>query len=492
MRTSSQALKLGGFALVASVFLTGCGGLSSLTDIVIPNFSDENLGNPMADFMPSGGGTPVANQSAAAGSAPSTAPEAFAPASVGLLDRAALAGVGSANAALLDAALDVSPSQMGATGASSGLLDSAALSLVNRPNTGLQAGSGALVAATDPVAPAPRPLLDAAPTAAAATANSSFELLSPEEAERMIDEAGTMLYTVVEQNAVAAQGQNQILKPAPAGLLPFGQPPAVAGLAAPPALAMPTGLTPPQNLTAVGTSPEIAMIVPDAGPNASGSSFDLADIPAMTPRASQALIPVYGGSQRLSVQPTAGSLQPGFAQYRAGGIEFTLTYPAQIAVARLYAPVTPSVTLTMRNIDSVPKTFQPDNILNQFPPFEVYRWTGSVWASLTMDVAYNLDRQGISAPVTLQPGQSTTRSEPLAKLALLPLKVDLPPTSGLAIRLRVMGQPDAFTMVDSGFLPIRITDSGAFPMATTMTLDAEPTFVRVNDATVLPTPVLTR
>ena len=163
-----------------------------------------------------------------------------------------------------------------------------------------------------------------------------------------------------------------------------------------------------------------------------------------------------------------------------------------MAVTNLYGVNSGAVTLTLRNLGSMPVTFQPENLLNRFPPFEVYRWTGSTWASLTLDVAYNLDQQGIAAPVVLQPGESTTRRETLAKLALLPLTVNLPPTQQLAIRLRVLRQGDAFGTVDSSYLPIQVTDAGAFPTATNLTTAADPGFVVLDGSEAIPSTIVTR
>ena len=59
----------------------------------------------------------------------------------------------------------------------------------------------------------------------------------------------------------------------------------------------------------------------------------------------------------------------------------------------------------------------------------------------------------------------------------LPLTVELPPTQQLALRLRVLGQGEAFGNVDSGYLPILVTDAGGFPTATNLTTSADPGFV---------------
>ena len=183
-------------------------------------------------------------------------------------------------------------------------------------------------------------------------------------------------------------------------------------------------------------------------------------------------------------------MRPGFAQFRSGSTEFTLTFPAQVAVSQLYSPTAGTIKLSMRNVGREPISFQPENLLNQFPPFEIYRRTGSSWASLTLDVAYNLDRQGIAAPVTLQPGETHVRTESFAKIALMPLVAPLPPTDQLAIRLQVSGQGGAFGSFDSGYIPISVTDSGAFPSATNLTSSSDPGFVLLDGSDTIPGTIL--
>ena len=461
MKYSLRGLRNAGFLFVSGILLTGCGALDPIKDAVLPDFSDEQLENPMASYVPTGGIAAVANQSppglafsatqavSSAGTVPTANPPAF---SAGLLEQAAVSGVNSADAALLDAALDVSPSQMGNSGASVGLVSGSLDDLMG----------------FDALETSPSSGLAQAPIVSSLDASGSgFQVLSASDAQALIAGQDVIKYTSLERADL--------------------QTPYFAGRAN----AVP-GLAPTPGFTAVGTSPAVAVSVPDAGPNSTGTSFELESIPRATLRTNQAAIPVYGGSQRLSQQPTSGTLRSGYAQFRSGDIQFTLTYPTQIAVSQLYAPNSGGVTLTMQNLGSVPVSFQPENLLNRFPPFEVFRWTGSIWASLTMDVAYNLDRQGIAAPVTLQPGQSTTRREDFAKLALLPLKVDLPPTKQLAIRLRVLGQGDAFGNVDSGYLPIVVTDAGAFPTATNLTASADPGFVVLDGSVAIPGTIVSR
>ena len=209
-----------------------------------------------------------------------------------------------------------------------------------------------------------------------------------------------------------------------------------------------------------------------------------------TLRTNQAAIPVYGGAQTLALQPHQGTLRPGFAQFRSGSTEFTLTFPAQVAVSQLYSPTAGTIKLSMRNVGREPISFQPENLLNQFPPFEIYRRTGSSWASLTLDVAYNLDRQGIAAPVTLQPGETRVRTESFSKIALMPLVAPLPATDQLAIRLQVSGQGGAFSSFDSGYIPIIVTDSGAFPSATNLTSSSDPGFVLLDGSDTIPGTIL--
>ena len=463
MKYSLRGLRNAVFLFVSSVLLVGCGALEPIKDAVLPNFSDEQLENPMASFVPAGGRAAVANQaspgldfsaSQAVGSSTATPVMTQPAVSTGLLEQAAVSGVNSADAALLDAALDVSPSQMGNTGASVGLVADS-----------LNGIMGFDVSEATPSAGMARaPII---PSLDNTTAGTGFQVVSASDAQALIAGQEVIKYTNLER----ADLQTPYFE---------GRANAVPGLA------------PTPGFTAVGTSPAVAVNVPDAGPNSTGTSFELESIPRATLRTNQAAIPVYGGSQPLSQRPTSGVIRSGYAQFRSGDIQFTLTYPAQVAIGQLYGSNTSSVTMTMQNLGSVPISFQPENLLNRFPPFEVFRWTGSIWASLTMDVAYNLDRQGIAAPVTLQPGQSTTRREDFAKLALLPLKVDLPPTERLAIRLRVLGQGDAFGNVDSGYLPIRVTDSGTFPTASSLTASADAGFVVLDGSVAIPGTIVSR
>lgn len=473
MKYSLRAMRTAVVLFASTILLAGCGALEPLKNAVIPDFSDEQLGNPMAGFVPSGGGVPVQTQASpglafsATQPVGNTASVSQSPqplAATGLFEQAATSGVSSADAALLDAALDVSPSQMGNSGASVGLVADSLNGFV-APEAMSVASLGAI-----PRIPAPLPTgsMARAPIVSSLdTANAGFEVLSAADAQILIAGREVIKYT----NRERADMQTPYFA---------GRANAISGLA------------PTPGFTAVGTSPAVAVNVPDAGPNSTGTGFELETIPRATLRTNQAAIPIYGGSQPLAQRPTSGVFRSGYAQFRSGDVQFTLTYPTQVAISQLYAPTTGGVTMTMQNLGSVPISFQPENLLNRFPPFEVFRWTGSVWASLTMDVAYNLDRQGIAAPVTLQPGQSTTRREDFAKLALLPLKADLPPTSGLAIRLRVLGQGGAFGNVDSGYLPIRVTDSGAFPTATNLTASADPGFVVLDGSVSIPGTIVTR
>ena len=63
------------------------------------------------------------------------------------------------------------------------------------------------------------------------------------------------------------------------------------------------------------------------------------------------------------------------------------------------------------------------------------------------------------------------------KVALLPLTVDLPPIDQLAIRLQIVGQSQAFGSIDSGFVPITVTDGGLTRGATNLTNGSNPAFV---------------
>ena len=454
MNTAIRAISLRLAGAATALLLSGCATLSPLSDVIIPNFSDENLGNPMAGYRPAGAvGAPVVNRgapSAAAvtaasvprrtglefsatqsvrateargsGAATSTAAtasgastaKAAAPAlsvaSTGLLDQAVSSGgVGLADAALLDAALDVSPSEMGAVGAASGLL-------------GAETAEGAVSEA------------DGGGSASA---------------------AGVSLLADVAQ---AVGGQ------AVGGQAGSGGDPAFTTLSAEDVAAL------------LGANPALAVVETSAvaAPPSAGPFAVATTAPALN---EQAFIPVYGGNETLRVQPTPGEVSPGLARYRSGDLEVSLRFPASLALTRAYGAGAPTITLSLRNVGPTPVSLQPENLLTQFPPFEVYRWTGANWASLTLDVAYNLDRQGIAAPVTLQPGESTSRTELFGKVALLPLTVDLPPIDRLAIRLQIVGQGRAFGRIDSGFIPITLTDGGLTRGATNLTNGANPAFV---------------
>ena len=489
MNTAIRAISLRLAGAATALLLSGCATLSPLSDVIIPNFSDENLGNPMAGYRPAGAvGAPVVNRgapSAAAvtaasvprrtglefsatqsvrateargsGAATSTAAtasgastaKAEAPAlsvaSTGLLDQAVSSGgVGLADAALLDAALDVSPSEMGAVGAASGLLGAeTAEGAVSEAdggggNTFIATSAVSLLGITDVPGGG-----DASGSRASADGGGSASA------------AGVSLLTDVAQAVGGQAGSAQAVG---------GGDPACTTLSAEDVAAL-LGANPA--LAAVETSAVAAP--PSAGPFAVATTA-----PALN---EQAFIPVYGGNETLRVQPTPGEVSPGLARYRSGDLEFSLRFPASLALTRAYGAGAPTITLSLRNVGPTPVSLQPENLLTQFPPFEVYRWTGANWASLTLDVAYNLDRQGIAAPVTLQPGESTSRTELFGKVALLPLTVDLPPIDRLAIRLQIVGQGRAFGRIDSGFIPITLTDGGLTRGATNLTNGANPAFV---------------
>ena len=470
MKNSHRFLRNAIILFTGSAILTGCNAFEPIRNAVLPNFSDEQLDNPMASFVPSDGATMVAPSSALrpglafSATAPvSGATQLGAPApstmadpliSAGLMAQAATSGVTRADAALLDAALDVSPSQMGEAGASMGLV---AGSLTTSPRFDANGASGSGIA--DQIR---APIINSLKNDSA-----GFIVLSSADAAALMHDGGAVKYTALERADLETpyfDGRTDALR----------------------------GLPRTPGYTAVGTSPAVALSAADDGPNSSGSLIEDEVLPRSTQLSNQAAIPIYGGSQRLAQRPTSGTYQSGFAQFRSKDIEFTLTYPTRVAVTNLYGVNSGAVTLTLRNLGSMPVTFQPENLLNRFPPFEVYRWTGSTWASLTLDVAYNLDQQGIAAPVVLQPGESTTRRETLAKLALLPLTVNLPPTQQLAIRLRVLRQGDAFGTVDSSYLPIQVTDAGAFPTATNLTTAADPGFVVLDGSEAIPSTIVTR
>ena len=489
MNTAIRAISLRLAGAATALLLSGCATLSPLSDVIIPNFSDENLGNPMAGYRPAGAvGAPVVNRgapSAAAvtaasvprrtglefsatqsvrateafgsGAATSTAAtasgastaKAAAPAlsvaSTGLLDQAVSSGgVGLADAALLDAALDVSPSEMGAVGAASGLLGAeTAEGAVSEAdggggNTFIATSAVSLLGITDVPGGG-----DASGSRASADGGGSASA------------AGVSLLTDVAQAVGGQAGSAQAVGGGDPAFTTLSAEDVAALLGANPALA------------AVETSAVAAP--PSAGPFAVATTA-----PALN---EQAFIPVYGGNETLRVQPTPGEVSPGLARYRSGDLEFSLRFPASLALTRAYGAGAPTITLSLRNVGPTPVSLQPENLLTQFPPFEVYRWTGANWASLTLDVAYNLDRQGIAAPVTLQPGESTSRTELFGKVALLPLTVDLPPIDRLAIRLQIVGQGRAFGRIDSGFIPITLTDGGLTRGATNLTNGANPAFV---------------
>jgi len=472
-----------------ALLLSGCATLSPLSDVIIPNFSDENLGNPMAGYRPAGAvgasvvnrgapsaaavtaasvtrrtglefsatqsvratearGSGAATSTAATASGASTA-KAAAPAlsvaSTGLLNQAVSSGgVGLADAALLDAALDVSPSEMGAVGAASGLLGAeTAEGAVSEAdggggNTFIATSAVSLLGITDVPGDG-----DASGSSASADGGGSGSA------------AGVSLLTDVAQ---AGSGQ------AVGGQAGSGGDPAFTTLSAEEVAAL------------LGANPALAVIETSAvaAPPSAGPFAVATTAPALN---EQAFIPVYGGNETLRVQPTPGEVSPGLARYRSGDLEVSLRFPASLALTRAYGAGAPTITLSLRNVGPTPVSLQPENLLTQFPPFEVYRWTGANWASLTLDVAYNLDRQGIAAPVTLQPGESTSRTELFGKVALLPLTVDLPPIDRLAIRLQIVGQGRAFGRIDSGFIPITLTDGGLTRGATNLTNGANPAFV---------------
>ena len=63
MNTAIRAISLRLAGAATALLLSGCATLSPLSDVIIPNFSDENLGNPMAGYRPAGAvGAPVVNR----------------------------------------------------------------------------------------------------------------------------------------------------------------------------------------------------------------------------------------------------------------------------------------------------------------------------------------------------------------------------------------------------------------------------------------------
>ena len=499
MNTAIRAISLRLAGAATALLLSGCATLSPLSDVIIPNFSDENLGNPMAGYRPAGAvGAPVVNRgapSAAAvtaasvprrtglefsatqsvrateargsGAATSTAAtasgastaKAAAPAlsvaSTGLLDQAVSSGgVGLADAALLDAALDVSPSEMGAVGAASGLLGAETAEGAVSEADG---GGGNTFTATSAVS-----LLGITDVPGGGDASGSR---ASADGGGSASAAGVSLLTDVAQ-AVGGQavGGQAVGGQAGSAQAVGGGDPAFTTLSAEDVAAL------------LGANPALAVVETSAvaAPPSAGPFAVATTAPALN---EQAFIPVYGGNETLRVQPTPGEVSPGLARYRSGDLEVSLRFPASLALTQAYGAGAPTITLSLRNVGPTPVSLQPENLLTQFPPFEVYRWTGANWASLTLDVAYNLDRQGIAAPVTLQPGESTSRTELFGKVALLPLTVDLPPIDRLAIRLQIVGQGRAFGRIDSGFIPITLTDGGLTRGATNLTNGANPAFV---------------
>ncbi|MGB1081693.1 MAG: hypothetical protein ACPG4D_04205 [Alphaproteobacteria bacterium] len=489
MNTAIRAISLRLAGAATALLLSGCATLSPLSDVIIPNFSDENLGNPMAGYRPAGAvGAPVVNRgapSAAAvtaasvprrtglefsatqsvrateargsGAATSTAATAsgastakaeapaLSAASTGLLDQAVSSGgVGLADAALLDAALDVSPSEMGAVGAASGLLGAETAEGAVSEADG---GGGNTFTATSAVS-----LLGITDVPGGGDASGSR---ASADGGGSASAAGVSLLADVAQAVGGQAGSAQ------------------AGSGGDPAF---TTLSAEDVAALLGANPALAVVETSAvaAPPSAGPFAVATTAPALN---EQAFIPVYGGNETLRVQPTPGEVSPGLARYRSGDLEVSLRFPASLALTQAYGAGAPTITLSLRNVGPTPVSLQPENLLTQFPPFEVYRWTGANWASLTLDVAYNLDRQGIAAPVTLQPGESTSRTELFGKVALLPLTVDLPPIDRLAIRLQIVGQGRAFGRIDSGFIPITLTDGGLTRGATNLTNGSNPAFV---------------
>ena len=504
MNTAIRAISLRLAGAATALLLSSCATLSPLSDVIIPNFSDEELGNPMAGYRPAGAvGAPVANRGAAstasvtaassprrtglefsatqsvqtteargsgapmslaaatpttpaaslAASGAVTAAPALSAASTGLLDQAVSSGgVGLADAALLDAALDVSPSEMGAVGAASGLL-------------GAETGEGSALEADGG-------------GGNTFTATSAVSLLGITDVPGGGDASGSRASADGGGSGSAAGGGVQ----ASGGMIASGGVQAGSGAQAGSAPMVGSGDPAFTTLSAedvaalLGSNPALAVVETSvvAAPLSAGPFAVATSTPALN---EQAFIPVYGGNETLRVQPTPGDVSPGLARYRTGDLEVSLRFPASIALTQAYGAGAPTITLSLRNVGPTPVSLQPENILTQFPPFEIYRWTGANWASLTLDVAYNLDRQGIAAPVTLQPGESASRTELFGKVALLPLTVDLPPIDRLAIRLQIVGQGQAFGSIDSGFIPITLTDGGLSRGATNLTNGSNPAFV---------------
>ncbi|MGB1157303.1 MAG: hypothetical protein ACPG42_10850, partial [Alphaproteobacteria bacterium] len=55
MNTTLNGLRTAILILVSTSMLTGCGAFSTIRDAVLPDFSDEELENPMASFVPARG-----------------------------------------------------------------------------------------------------------------------------------------------------------------------------------------------------------------------------------------------------------------------------------------------------------------------------------------------------------------------------------------------------------------------------------------------------
>ena len=193
MKYSLRGLRNAGFLFVSGILLTGCGALDPIKDAVLPDFTDEQLENPMASYVPTGGIAAVANQSppglafsvtqavSSAGTVPTANPPAF---SAGLLEQAAVSGVNSADAALLDAALDVSPSQMGNSGASVGLVSGSLDDLMG----------------FDALETSPSSGLAQAPIVSSLDASgSSFQVLSASDAQALIAGQDVIKYTSLER-----------------------------------------------------------------------------------------------------------------------------------------------------------------------------------------------------------------------------------------------------------------------------------------------------
>ena len=348
MNTAIRAISLRLAGAATALLLSGCATLSPLSDVIIPNFYDENLGNPMAGYRPAGAvGAPVVNRgapSAAAvtaasvprrtglefsatqsvrateargsGAATSTAAtasgastaKAAAPAlsaaSTGLLDQAVSSGgVGLADAALLDAALDVSPSEMGAVGAASGLLGAeTAEGAVSEAN----GGGGNTFTATSAIS-----LLGITDVPGGGDASGSR---ASADGGGSASAASVSLLTDVAQAVGGQAGSAQAVGGGDPAFTTLSAEDVAALLGANPALAV------------VETSAVAAP--PSAGPFAVATTA-----PTLN---EQAFIPVYGGNETLRVQPTPGEVSPGLARYRSGDLEVSLRFPASLALTQAY------------------------------------------------------------------------------------------------------------------------------------------------------------